>query len=178
MKESFPEILKGYFKQFLPLIVTLFLVLLSFVQIHFSFFYVFKPDFALMCLYFWTLYRSDLFGILSILFLGLVVDSLSGVPFGMNILVFIFAYLLTLAYGSYIHTKSFLMSWIAFAFISFLCFLFKWLLFSVYYKVFLNFGHVFVSCLATLLLYPLVACLNVYVQTCFLGDDEVIDEQR
>ena len=178
MKESFAEILNGYFRRLLPILTTFVLVLIAFVPTHVPLSHFLRPDFGLICLYFWALYRTDLFGIVSVIAIGLVVDSLSGAPFGMNIMVFVFAYILTLCYNNYVNAKSFMLSWIGFSFVSFLAYVLKWALFSVYYKTFLSFGHIFVTYIVTVLIYPLIASLNVYIQNSFLGGEEVIDEQR
>ena len=176
MKESLREILNGYFKKTIPLLTTLFLVLIGFVPTHLPFSHFLRPDLALICLYFWVLYRLDLFGVLSVIVLGLVVDSLSGAPFGMNICVLVFAYILTITYGSYVNTKPFLISWIGFAIVCFLALLFKWVSFSIYYKTFLSFGHILMSYLVSILIYPFIAQLNIFIQNAYLKDEEVINE--
>ncbi|MBR2299674.1 MAG: rod shape-determining protein MreD [Alphaproteobacteria bacterium] len=176
MKESFTEILTGCFKRYFPLLMALLFVLISFVPIHLPSWHILKPDFAIIFLYFWALYRSDLFGIVSVIILGLAVDSLSGAPFGMNIIVFVFAYILTLRYANYVNVKPFFISWVGFAFVCFISFFLKWILFSVYYKTFLSFLHILINCAETILIYPLIARLNMYVQNEFLGGDEILDE--
>ena len=115
MKDSFSEILILSFKKTIPLFFTLFWVLVLCVPTHLPLSHFFRPDLAMACLYFWVLYRSDLFSVFSVVILGFVSDTLSGTPFGVDLFVFIFVYILTLTYGSYANTKPFLVSWFGFA---------------------------------------------------------------
>ena len=61
MKESLSEMLMISFKRHIPLFLTLFCVILLCVPTHLPLSHFFRPDLAMACLYFWVLYRSDLF---------------------------------------------------------------------------------------------------------------------
>ena len=132
----------------------------------------------MICVYFWTLYRRDLFGPIAVTIIGLVADSFSAVPLGINIFVFILIYVLSITYGIFVNTKPFIVSWIGFLIISFIGFFAKWLLMSIFYSEFLSIFGVFVAFCSTFLLYPLIARLNIFVQNKFLSNEEVIYEQR
>lgn len=177
MKESFSEILILSFKKLIPLFLTLFCVLVLFVPTHMPLSHLFRPDLAMACLYFWVLYRSDLFSTFCVLILGVVSDSLSGMPFGLNLLVFIFAYILTLTYGSYVNTKPFFISWVGFAIVFFLSLFLKWILLSIYHKMFLPVPHIFLTYASTVLMYPLMAQINIFVQNKYLRFEGEINEQ-
>ena len=69
MKETFKEIVIGYLKGLIPFLLTLLMVLIDFVPIHLPLSHFFRPDLAVVCVYFWVLYRIDLFGILSVIIL-------------------------------------------------------------------------------------------------------------
>ncbi|OSM02192.1 rod shape-determining protein MreD [Magnetofaba australis] len=45
---------------------------------------VFRPDLALLCLFYWRLYRPDLCGPLLAFLIGLLIDMVSGAPLGLN----------------------------------------------------------------------------------------------
>ncbi|MBE6451420.1 MAG: rod shape-determining protein MreD [Alphaproteobacteria bacterium] len=178
MEDSFSDILKDYVKKMLPLLCAIGLILLMYIPIRFPLSKFLRPDTAMICVYFWTLYRRDLFGPISVAVLGIVADSLGAVPLGVNMFVFISVYVLAITFGIYVNTKPFAISWIGFALISLVAFLIKWLLMSVYYSNFLPLTGVLLGYVATVLLYPLVARLNVVIQNRFLATDEVIYEQR
>lgn len=176
MKDSFAEIASNQLKKFIPFLLTLFLVLIDFVPTHLPLSHFLRPDLALICVYFWLLYRLDLFGVVSVLLLGVVVDSLSGVPLGTNICVFMLVYLLTMMISSYVNTKPFMISWLIFALIAFVAFLFKWILFCVYYRVILELPNILTTYIVTVLIYPLIARLNMLLQERYLKTSEDIDE--
>jgi len=177
MKESLSEILVLSFKKLIPLFLTLFCVLVLFVPSHIPLSHFFRPDLAMACLYFWVLYRSDLFSVFCVVVLGVVSDSLSGTPFGLNLLVFVFAYILTLTYGSYVNTKPFFISWVGFALVFFLSLFLKWILLSIYHKMFLPVPHILLTYAATVLIYPLMAQINIFVQNKYLRFEGEINEQ-
>ena len=177
MEESLSEIMVLSLKKLIPLCVTLFWVLALCVPTHLPLSHFFRPDLAMACLYFWVLYRSDLFSILCVLILGVVSDSLSGTPFGLNLLVFVVAYILTLTYGSYVNTKPFFISWIGFALVFLLVLFLKWILLSIYHKTFLLTEHIALTYVTTVLIYPLMARINIFVQNKYLRFEGEIHEQ-
>ena len=178
MEDSFSDIILYQFKKVLPLLFTVILVMLAYVPIRIPFSKFLRPDVAMICVYFWTLYRRDLFGPISVAVLGIVADSLGAVPLGINMFVFILVYVLAITYGMFVNTKPFAISWIGAALILLVAYITKWLLMSVYYSVFLPFTGTCIGYLATILLYPLIARLNIFMQNRFLANDEVIYEQR
>lgn len=178
MKENFFDTTVQYLKTFIPFALTVLLILFNFTLTHLPLFHFFKPNLALCCLYFWVLYRPDLFRIPSVIILGFMLDTLSGEPFGMNVCVLVFAYILTSFINQYINANPFLSSWIYFLLIAFGVFLFKWMIFSLYYKMFLSVFYVFISYLVTILTYPIVARLNIFIQEHYLTDDEMLHEQE
>ena len=169
-----------YFYSFFKFIIklTILLLLLFYVPISVPFSKFLRPDVAVICVYFWALYRRDLFGPLCVAALGFVADSMSAVPVGLNIFVFMFVYVVSVSYANFVNVKPFSVSWIGFTIISFAAFFIKWLLMSFYYSQFLSVIGVFSAYFATVLLYPLVARLNVFVQNKFLANEEVVYEQR
>lgn len=176
MKESFGEILRLYFKGLVPFLLTLFFILLNFIPTHLPLAHFFRPDVAMVCVYFWVLYRPDLFGLMSIIVLGIAVDTLSGLPFGVHLFVFLIAYLLTIIYGRYVYAKSFSISWFGFVLVLAGSLVSKWLLLSIYYKTFLLFSHIILTFIVTILIYPFIAYLNIVIQNKYLSFDGEIHE--
>lgn len=178
MDDSLSDIICYQLKKMLPLLCTIVLILLMYTPFHFPLSKFLRPDVAMICIYFWTLYRRDLFGLFSVAFLGVVADSLGLVPLGVNIFVFVFIYVMSISYGWFVNTKPFAVSWTGFAVISFAAFVVKWFLMSIYYSCFLSVLGIFSGYIVTVLIYPLIARLNIFVQNKFLASDEVIYEQR
>ena len=176
MKDSLTDTLILLFRNLIPFFITLFFVLVGFVPTHLPLSHFLRPDFALICIYFWVLYRLDLFGIVSTILIGVVVDSLSGLPLGMNICVFLFVYLLTITLAGYVNTKPFVSSWLCFSLIAFLAFVLKWFLFCVYFRTLLTLPHIFMTYVSTILIYPLIARLNMFIQNRYIKTRGDIDE--
>ncbi len=177
MDDSIGEILEYGLKKLLPLLWSVLLLLITYIPIHLPLSQFLRPDIAMICVYFWALYRRDLFGIFSVVLLGFIGDSLSAVPAGLNIFILMLIYVQTCSFGSLVNTKPFAVSWGGFAVISFLAYLIKWLILSIFYSRFLPFSGVFAGYLATVFLYPLIARLNIAIQNTFLAGEEVIYEQ-
>lgn len=178
MDDSFSDILMLQLKRLLPLFCSLMLILAACIPVHLPLSKFLRPDVGMICVYFWTLYRQDLFGSLSVFLLGFVADSISGVPIGLNIFVFLLVFVLASTFGCYVNTKPFAVSWAGFAVISLLAFGAKWLLASVYYSRFLLSGGILAAYATTVMIYPLLAWFNIFIQNRFLAGEEVIYEQR
>lgn len=178
MDDSFSDIVSYQLKKLLPLISTILLILVAYIPVHVPLSKFLRADIGIICVYFWALYRRDLFGPVSVATIGIVADSLSSVPLGVNIFTFMLVYVLATTYGNFVNTKPFIVSWSGFAIISFVAFFSKWLVLSVYYSCFLSLIGVLLAFVATALIYPLIARLNMFVQNKFLANEEVVYEQR
>ena len=178
MKESFKDILVSNAKNLLALFSSVLLILIGFIPTYLPFSHYFRPDFGLISVYFWTLYRNDIFGIFSAVFLGLIVDTLCGVYLGTNMLVYIFCEVLTIAINRFADTKPFIVSWIGFSIVCLMSLGLKWVIFSALNHRFLSLMFILITYISTVLIYPLIAQMNMSLQNRYLSDDdEVIDEQ-
>lgn len=178
MDESISNVVSYQLKKILPLISSVLLVLFTYIPLSVPLLKFLRPDVALICVYFWTLYRRDLFGPISVALLGVVSDSLTSLPLGTNMFVFIFVYIMSINYARFVNAKSFAVGWFGFAIISFVAFFVKWLMMSFYYSQFLHFLGIFAGYISTILLYPLIVRLNVFVQNKMIANEEVVYEQR
>ena len=61
MSEELRESLAVYFQRMLPLLVSIILVLMSFVPLNFDAANVLRPDVGLICVFFWMIHRPDVF---------------------------------------------------------------------------------------------------------------------
>lgn len=177
MEESFSEIIENFFKKLLPLLSAIILMLLAYIPVHLPLSPFLRPDIGVICVFFWSLYRQDLFNVFSAFFLGVIADSMSAVPLGLNIFIYLFIFVVCSIFGRYINMKPFIINWIGFASISAMAIGLKWLLASVYYSQFLPVTETIAGYAATVFLYPLFARLNMYIQNRFLLDEEAVYEQ-
>lgn len=177
MEDSVSEILIGQFKKLIPLISSLFLILLVYIPLPLPFSKFLRPDTMMISVFFWSLYRQDLFGLLSAVLLGLCADILAAEPIGLNIFICTFILVLTQMYGNYVNTKPFTTTWLGFALIALVAFCLKWGILSVYHSSFLPFSEILTAYSATILFYPLISRFNIFLQNKYLTQNEVIYEQ-
>jgi rod shape-determining protein MreD len=71
----------GLPNKLVPSLTTFLFVLISVVPLHIPGFAVVTPAFALMAVFHWTIYRSDLLPPLAVFFAGLLLDLLNGTPY-------------------------------------------------------------------------------------------------
>lgn len=177
MKDSMFEMIGFQFKRVLPLFCSILILLAAHIPYHFNIAKYLIPDLGILCVYYWSTHRRDLFGVWSAFIFGLIADSLSTVPIGLNILTYLFVYVLANTFQNYISTRSFATGWGGLLLITLAAFSIKWLLASVYYSTFLPLSGIILSYCTTILLYPFIAWLNFMVQNKFLNNEEVLYEQ-
>lgn len=176
MEESLSEVISQRFKKLLPLLCSAGFLLISYIPVHLPFFSMLRPDMGLICVFFWALYRQDLFNFGSAFTLGFVADCMSAAPLGLNVFVYLFIFMLCSTFGRFINMKPFRVSWFGFAAVLALALLLKWLLISFYYRRFLALGGVSLAYGVTLFWYPLIARVNMWIQNRFLFDAEAVGE--
>lgn len=177
MKESLKEAALYRIKALIPFFSSLFLMLVFFVPTHIPLSHFLRPDIGLICVYFWALYCRNVFGLISIILLGAVMDTLSMMPMGLHIAVFVFVYLMAAYFGNLVNTKPFIVSWTSFAVVCFMALGLKTAILSLYYHRMIPFLYVLMIYAASVLIYPLIARINIWLKEKYLTDDEEIYEQ-
>ncbi|MBS4773239.1 MAG: hypothetical protein KHX55_03060 [Proteobacteria bacterium] len=172
MSDDLDENINSLFQRLLPLLSSVFLVLLSYLPLNFLFLNTIHPAIGLICGYFWLVHRPDLFNLWSICCLGLVDDVISAAPMGSSIFAMLVLYVLTNAASKFLTAKPFVVLWYGFVALSLGTILLRWLVVSVYYSRFLPLGVLFFSYLITVFCYPLVSLLLAFVQNTLIQDEE------
>ena len=107
MSKEFDENVVPFFQKSLPLLSSVFFLLISYFPSNFTFFGSVKSDFGLICIYFWMLHRPDLFNLFSAVALGVIdVAISSGIP-GACLLSYLLMYILVYNTQKYFNAKSF-----------------------------------------------------------------------
>ena len=171
MSEDFDEKVATHFQRSLPVLTSLLFMLLAFVPFNFRIFYNVRPDFGLMCIYFWMLHRPDLFGLVIIVFMGLVNMAVSSAVGGSAMLCYLCMYLLVYNTQKLFNAKSFVVIWYGFMALSLVSMFIKWLVVSIYYNEFLPLSMLMLSYLVGVVLYPLVSMVLAFVQNRFIQDE-------
>ncbi|MSO81376.1 MAG: rod shape-determining protein MreD [Alphaproteobacteria bacterium] len=76
------------------------------------------PAFGLMAIYYWVVLRPDLLPRVVVFALGLVVDALSGLPFGVHALVYLLVHAAMLDQRRFIAGRPFWLFWSCFAMVA------------------------------------------------------------
>ena len=175
MRDTFPEKLRILLLNGIPLLSSLALIFLSFMPVSSTYFDCFRPVIGLICVYYWTLKRGDLFGYASAFIIGFVIDIYSSSPLGINILLLMLTVTVTHWLAHYFQNSSFGVGWFIFGLVGFAVVLLKWILLMIYAGRILPFQEAFFGCLSTILFYPLIALINIKIQNRFLPQ-EYVDE--
>ena len=177
MKETFKENLIAYIKACVPFLSSVIWLLLMMMPLHVPLFQMIKPDVVLACIYFWILCFDHSMGVISVVLLGLLCDMFSNVVLGTHMAVFIVVYVATKGYALWFNAKPFIVNWLGFALICVGALMMKWAILSIYHRHLLPILYIAINCVSTVLLYPLIAKVNLWVYNRYLLDDEAIHEQ-
>ena len=173
MSKEFDENVVPFFQKSLPLLSSVFFLLISYFPSNFTFFGSVKSDFGLICIYFWMLHRPDLFNLFSAATLGIIDISISsGVP-GACLLAYLVMFVLVYNMQKYFNAKSFVVIWCGFMVLSFAAMFVKWLVVSVYYSQFLPLTMLTFSYFIMVAMYPLISFVLAFLQNHFIKDESI-----
>ena len=171
MSDNFDEKVITHFQRLLPLVTSIVFLLLAYVPVNFGFFYNVRPDFGLMCIYFWMLHRPDLFGVGSVVVMGGVYAFISSALPGASLFAYLLMYVLVYNTQKFFYAKPFIVVWYGFMALSLAAIMVKWLVVSIFYSQFLPLSMVVFSFLISAALYPLLSVVLAFVQNRFIQDD-------
>ncbi len=171
MSDNFDEKVITHFQRLLPLVTSIVFLLLAYVPVNFGFFYNVRPDFGLMCIYFWMLHRPDLIGIGTIVVMGMISIAISSSVIGASLIAYLVMYVFMYNFQKFFNAKPFVVIWYGFMALSLVSILIKWLVVSVYYNMFLPLSILMLGYLLGIVVYPLIAIVLAFVQNRFIQDD-------
>ena len=140
-----------------PVGISVILVLLSVIPTHVPGYGSIVPQFALMSVFHWTVFRPDLFPIIAVFITGVLQDALSGAPMGLNTIVFLTVFGVVLGQRRFFLGKTFLVEWLGFSIIAAGASIQAWLLLSAYHVNFMTPTPIFFQYLMTIGFYPFLA---------------------
>ena len=173
MAKELDENITSLFQRLLPVLMSVLLILLSYIPLDFMSLNSIRPAIGITCVYFWLQHRPDLFNLWSVFCLGLVDDVISASPFGSNVFELLLMYVLVNNTSRFLNAKPFVVLWYGFAALSLVTMLSRWLVVSVYYSRFLPLSMLFFSYLVTIAVYPLISLLLAFVQNNLIQDEEL-----
>jgi rod shape-determining protein MreD len=115
----------------LPYSVLVALFFMGLISAPYPFSAILDTPFFLMAIYFWAIYRPTLLPSWLAFLSGLLLDILSGVPLGLNALLFVLIRMIIVDQRRFLLAQSFMMIWLGFAFVDIGYHIAQWLLFSL-----------------------------------------------
>lgn len=158
-------------RQLTPFGLTLILVVLNVVPLHVPGYARIVPVLPLMAIYHWAIYRPRLMPSYAVFAIGLLQDVLTGVPLGVNALVFIGVNGIVLSQRRFFIGKSFAVVWLGFALVAAGAALASWILISIFNLVPIAPDAAFFQYLLTLGCFPFLAWVFLRWQQTFLKQE-------
>lgn len=119
-------------RSLIPVVVTIFLMLVSQVPTRLPGFAFVVPALTLMSVYYWSIHRPDLMRPAVVFGIGLLQDLLSGMPLGMNALTLLLVHGVILSQRQFfLANNAFALLWWAFGLIMLGAMAVQWLAFSL-----------------------------------------------
>lgn len=171
MKPTLWHRLDALARRLTPFALTLVLVVVSVVPLHIPGFARVAPLLPLIAVYHWAIYRPALLPAFAVFVIGLLQDTLTGMPIGVNALVFLGVYGVVLSQRRFFAGKSFAVVWLGFAVVAAGAALSSWILVSVYYVTLVAPRPVLFQYLMTLGVFPLLVWVFLRWQRAFLESE-------
>ncbi len=171
MQPTTLQYLDGAARRSVPVGLTLALMLFALTPLHVPGLSAVTPMISLMCVYFWSIYRPDLFGYGAAFGLGLLEDLLIGTPLGSGALVLMLCQRIIVHQQRFFHSKPFAVMWFAFALVASGAALVRWFCVGLVSSGgFTPFSSLFVSLLLSIAMYPVVAWFLAKAQSKLLAE--------
>lgn len=172
MKPTFWERLDAQARAMTPFGIAVLLVMINGLPFHLEGFVFVAPVLSMMAIYHWTVYRPDLMPAYAVFFIGLLQDILSGLPLGVNALVFSAVYWGVLSQRRFLYGKSFFIVWLGFAIVALLSQAATWFLVSLFNVQPLVADSLLYKYIVTLGAFPVLAWTLIVWQRKILGEEE------
>jgi rod shape-determining protein MreD len=171
MKPSFWYRLDQWARRLTPVGLTLLLVVINVIPFQVPGFARVVPLFALIAVHHWATYQPELMPAYAVFFIGVLQDMLSGVPLGLNTVVFLTVYGAVVWQRRFFVGKSFLIAWLGFAVVGAGAMALSWVLMSAFHLTLVDPRALLYQYLLTLGFFPLLAWFFLRWQQVFLKAD-------
>jgi rod shape-determining protein MreD len=171
MKPAFWQKLDLWARWLTPFGLTVVLLIFGIVPLHIPGLGIIVPWLPLMAVYHWAIYRPELLPAYAVFIIGVLEDILTGLPIGVNALIFLLVYGGVLSQRRFFVGKSFYILWIGFGLVAAAAAATNWLLVSLWNATILMPNALFFQFLTTVGLYPVLAWVFLRWQYTFLKED-------
>ncbi|MEM7171823.1 MAG: rod shape-determining protein MreD [Pseudomonadota bacterium] len=167
MKLTFWQRLDVVVRALFPCLITLMLVVASALPLPAPSLSHIMPMLPLIAVFYWAVYKPDLFPLWAVFLIGLVQDLLSGGPIGVSAIAFLSLQAAVNAQRRRFVSASFAKIWLLFSIFSAAAFALMWLLISFSMMLFVDPMPLLFQFLLTVAVYPCFAWLMVRGQRAF-----------
>lgn len=171
MKPSFWFRLDLWARRLTPVGLTLLLLIVNIIPFQVPGFARVVPLFALIAVHHWATYQPELMPAYAVFAIGVLQDMLSGVPLGLNTLVFLAVYGAVVWQRRFFVGKSFAITWLGFAVVGAGAMVASWILMSAFHLTLVDPRALLYQYLLTLGFFPLLAWGFLRWQQVFLKAD-------
>jgi rod shape-determining protein MreD len=140
-----------------PTLVTLALIVLGVVPLSLPQFAAIVPSFALISVYYWSMYRAEAMPAPAVFGIGVFQDLLGGGPFGVNAFVLLLAHGAVLTQRRVLMRRPFSLAWLGFIAVALMGFALNWLVMCLLSLALFDPRPALVQYVMTAMLYPPVA---------------------
>jgi len=171
MQSTFSQKISGRAQRILPFGLTVIVLMFGLTPTHVPGLSQIAPMYALIAVYFWSIYRPDLLGYGSGFAIGTLEDLLTGVPLGVGALTLLLTQWIVFNQQKFFHAKPFIVTWFAFVLVAFGAAVLKWICVAVIGGSGLTpFGSLFAAYLVTVAVYPVISWLFSKAQSGLLEE--------
>ena len=165
MQQTFLQRLDGNARRIVPFGLTMILMLFAMTPTYIPGLSHVTPMYALIAVYFWSVYRPDLLGYGPVFGIGVLEDILAGTPLGSGALILLLCQKIVLHQHKFFNAKPFAITWLAFVLVALGASLLRWLCVGIAgTSGFMPFGQMLASFFMTAALFPVVAWLLAKAQ--------------
>ncbi|MBL6945757.1 MAG: rod shape-determining protein MreD [Rhodospirillales bacterium] len=168
MKPSVWLRLDRWARRLTPFGLSLLLVVINVIPMQIPGFARVAPVLALISIHHWAIYRPDLMPTYAVFVIGFLQDLLSGVPLGVHVVVFLSVYGVVVWQRQFFVGKSFMITWLGFAFVSAGAAVQSWVLISVFHETLVDPRALVHQYVLTLGFFPILAWMFLRWQQAFL----------
>lgn len=161
----------GLARHLLPLMTALILMLFSTVTWPIPHWGTVAPSFGLAAVFYWSIYRPDLFRPMTVFALGLINDIVHFLPLGLSAFVFLSVHQLSYSNRRFFVGQVFYMLWTGFIVAALFSMLITWVVMSFYNGKLVPILPVIMQSLLTVALFPIPAWVLIKLQRIFLSRD-------
>ena len=171
MRDDLKENIRVSLQHSLPFLLSLLYILINYAPSRLWLLNDIRPAVGVICVFYWMLYRPDLFNMVVVFVLGFISDILSSAPMGTDIISFLAIYVVISNLSSLFNNKPFTFIWLGFGIVFIGVAFLKWLISSIYYAHFLPLSTLFFTLLFTIACYPVISFINDAARKYLMNDE-------